>query len=141
MDFYKCSVRSLQIDGESGRDKKVTDNYLIEAVSYTDAETIANDVAAEYHRVYEVTKVIKTGISNVVESLGNKIFLFKYEVELDDLETGKVRTVLSQEIIRADNIEQSLHNIKEYLSGWAQDSVKSLVETNYIEIIRLKKES
>lgn len=140
MDFYKCSVRSLQIDGETGKDKKVTDNYLVEAVNYTDAETIANDVAAEFHRVYEVTKVIKTGISNVVESTGDKIFLFRYEVQIDDLETGKVRTVMAQEVVRADNFEQALTNIKEYLIGWVQDSVKSLAETNYMEIIRMKKE-
>lgn len=140
MDFYKCSVRSLQIDGETGKDKKVTDNYLVEAVNYTDAETIANDVAAEFRRVYEVTKVIKTGISNVVESTGDKIFLFKYEVQIDDLETGKVRTVMAQEVVRADNFEQALTNIKAYLSGWLQDSVKSLAETNYMEIIRMKKE-
>lgn len=140
MDFYKCSVRSLQIDGETGKDKRVTDNYLVEAVNYTDAETIANDVAAEFHRVYEVTKVIKTGISNVAESTGDKIFLFKYEVQIDDLETAKARTVLAQEVVRADNFEQALVNIKEYLSGWLQDSVKSLAETNYMEIIRMKKE-
>ena len=38
IDWFECKVRYAKIDEKSGKEKTVTESYLVDAVSFTEAE-------------------------------------------------------------------------------------------------------
>ena len=64
--WYECKVKYLKID-QGGFERKVNDNYLIDAVSYTDAETRIYDIMKELTRGdFQVMNIKRSNISEVI---------------------------------------------------------------------------
>lgn len=65
MNYWQVDVK-IEFEGDNGRIQKVTEKYLVDAVSATDAET---KVYKEFDGglSFEVIKIIKTKIVKVIE--------------------------------------------------------------------------
>lgn len=114
--WYECKVKSLGID-EAGHEHKVNETYLIDAVSYTDAETRI------YEKMEELAsgefKVVNIKSSNISEIIGEgRDFFYKVKISLItiDEELGKEKKATNYILVSAADIEQGLKNLKEGLS-------------------------
>ena len=67
--WYECKVNYLKID-QGGFERKVTDNYLVDAVSFTDAESRITAIMKELTRGDFKIKNIKP--SNITDIINNK---------------------------------------------------------------------
>lgn len=115
--WYECRVRSLKVD-QNGFEKKVTDTYLLDAVSYTDAEA----------RVYEIMptitkgdfKVVKISPSNITEIInnGNGEWWWKAKISLVtiDEEGGKEKKMNNYLLVSANNMAAAVVYLSEGLS-------------------------
>jgi hypothetical protein len=115
--WYECKVKSLKVD-EGGFERKVTDTYLLDAVSYTDAET----------RIYELMPTITKGDfkvmsikpSNITEiiSNGNGEWWWKAKISLVtiDEEVGKEKKMNNYLLVSADNMAAAVVYLSEGLS-------------------------
>jgi len=64
--WYSCKIKSYR-ESEDGLLKQVTDVYLVDAVSYTEAETRMNEqVGAQTPGEWSITNITKTNYSEVI---------------------------------------------------------------------------
>lgn len=115
--WYECKVIYLKID-QSGHEKKVNDIYLLDAVSYTDAE------ARIFQQIQELTngefKVVSIKQSNITEIIHNDDGEWWYKAKISlvtiDEEAGKEKKVNNYILVMADDINQALKRLEDGLS-------------------------
>lgn len=116
--WFECKVKYLKVS-ESGNEQIVTENFLLDAVSYTDAET---------RIIRQMQQIVKGGEFSIVDIKKSRIAeVFPYEagewwfkatinlVTVDE-EAGKEKKVRSYYLVMADDIKEALNRLEESLS-------------------------
>ncbi|MBN1768889.1 MAG: DUF4494 domain-containing protein [Prolixibacteraceae bacterium] len=115
--WYECKVKYLKID-QSGHERKVNDNYLLDAVSFTDAETrIYKEMQQLTNGEFQVVNIKKSNISEVIPSESGE-WWYKAKINLItiDEEAGKEKKVTNYILVMADDINHALKRVEEGLS-------------------------
>ena len=126
--WYECKVNYLKID-QGGFERKVTDNYLVDAVSFTDAESRIIAIMKELTRGDFKIKNIKP--SNITDIINNKEGEWWFKVKIVyisiDEEQGKEKKVTNYCLVSANDIDDAskqLHIGLEYmLVPWESKSI------------------
>jgi hypothetical protein len=115
--WFECKVKYQKID-QGGHERKVNDNYLIDAVSFTDAETRIYEKMGQLVRGdFQVMNIKKSGISEVLsEPHGEWWYKAKITMITIDEEAGKEKKVSNYVIVMADDINEALKNLEQGLS-------------------------
>jgi hypothetical protein len=114
--WYECKVQYLKID-QGGYERKVNDNYLIDAVSYTDAETRIFQKMAEITRgSFQVMNIKRSNISEIFANDGEWFYKVKISLITIDDEGGKEKKVNNYLLIMADDIKEALKKLEEGLA-------------------------
>lgn len=114
--WFECKVRYLKID-QGGHERKVNDNYLLDAVSYTDAESRIIKQMNEITRgEFEVMNIKKSNITEVLSVDGEWYFKAKISLITIDEEAGKEKKVSNYILILANDINDALKKLDEGLS-------------------------
>lgn len=116
--WFESKVKYVKIS-ESGNESTVTENFLLDAVSYTDAET---------RIIRQMQQMVKGGEFTIVDIKKSRIAeVFPYEtgewwykatinlVTIDE-EAGKEKKLRTYYLVMADDIQQSLDRLDESLS-------------------------
>ncbi len=116
--WFECKVKYLKVS-ESGNEQIVTENFLLDAVSYTDAET---------RIIRQMQQIVKGGEFSIVDIKKSRIAeVFPYEagewwfkatinlVTVDE-EAGKEKKIRSYYLVMADDIKEALTRLDESLS-------------------------
>lgn len=116
--WFECKVKYVKID-QDGRERKVTDVYLIDAVSFTDAEARMIKQMQQLVRGGEFTmKDIKE--SNVVEIFPSEDGGWWYKAKISlvtiDEKAGKEKKITNYMLVEADDIKQALERLEEGMS-------------------------
>ncbi len=116
--WFECKVKYLKVS-ESGNEQIVTENFLLDAVSYTDAET---------RIIRQMQQIVKGGEFSIVDIKKSRIAeVFQYEIGewwfkatinlvTVDEEAGKEKKVRSYYLVMADDIKEALTRLEESLS-------------------------
>ncbi len=115
--WFESKVKYMKTS-ESGSETMVTENFLLDAVSYTDAET---------RIIRQMQQIVKGGEFSVVDIKKSRIAeVFPYEagewwfkatinlVTVDE-EAGKEKKIKAQYLIMADDIKEALDRLDESL--------------------------
>ena len=91
MDLFEVKLQHEKVDDNSGKQKKVTEVYLVEAFTYSDAETVANHIIEDYHLRNAKITGIKQAKYNEIFSNAKRLdttieSLKKYETHLNNWE-------------------------------------------------------
>lgn len=109
--WYECKVRYRKTD-ETGGQKVVTEPYLIDAVSYTEAESRINEEMAAY--ISEEFKITNIKVANFAEihPFENTDRWFRSKVSLlaYDEESGKERKSNMYLLIQANDVREAFDN-------------------------------
>ena len=104
--WYECRVKALKIDN-NGYERKVTDTYLLDAVSYTDAE--ARIIEEMQQRVKGEFKVLSIKQSNITEIIDNANGKWWWKAKISiitiDEEQGREKKVNQYILVSADQFE------------------------------------
>lgn len=116
--WFESKAKYMKVT-ESGREQMVTENFLLDAVSFTDAET---------RMIRQMQSMVKGGEFQVTDLKKSKIAeVFPYEdgewwfkatinlVTVDE-EAGKEKKIRTYYLIMADDIRQALDRLDESLS-------------------------
>jgi len=133
--FFECKVKYRKTD-ETGTQKIVTESYLIDAISYTEAESRINEQMSQY--ISEEFKVTNIRVTNFVEvhTFENADNWFKSKVVLIayDEESGKERKANIFLLVQANNVEESYKNTIEVMKNtMGEYSIPSVSETKIID--------
>jgi len=135
--FFECRVKFERIEETSGKSKKVNLPYLVDAVSFTEAES----------RIYEEMEKYVSGEFNIVSikkcnytelfffDEGDKWWEAKVVFETIDEDSGKSKKVANKMLVMADNLEEARKRIDESMVGMTIDfEITSVKETKIDEV-------
>nr|WP_294935281.1 DUF4494 domain-containing protein [uncultured Flavobacterium sp.] len=109
--WYECKVKYRKID-DTGVQKVITEPYLVDALSYTEAESRINEEMAAY--VSEEFKITNIKVANYAEihPFENSDRWFKSKVSLlaYDEESGKERKTNFYLLVQANDVKEAYDN-------------------------------
>ncbi len=114
--WYTVAVKyTKQLD--NGTLKRVTEPYLLDAVSFTDAEArIYQELGTTIKGEFLVTKVTKTNFSDVFNYEDTEDW-YKCKVGYisEDADSGKAKRVVNNFLVTAENVKQAYERIESSL--------------------------
>ena len=115
--WFECKVKYVKID-DDGRERKVSEVYLVDAVTFTDAETrIIQNVSTMVRGEFIVDNIKK---SNIVEIYPHENGEWWYKAKIGivtiDEKAGKEKKINNYFLVAADDIKQALQRLEEGLS-------------------------
>lgn len=134
--YYECKVKYRKTS-DTGSQKIVTEPYLVDAISFTEAETRINEKMKEY--ISEEFKVSNIKVANYAEihHFDNSDRWFKSKVTLFayDEETGKERKQNMYLLVQANDVEGAyLHTIHVMKNTMGEFSIPSVSETLIMDV-------
>ena len=135
-NWFECSINYEKMQ-ENGTQKKVTEPYLVDALSFTEAETrIIEEMKPYIAGEFTVKSIKRAKISELfLDKEGDKFFKVKVSfVTLDD-KSGNERKTSTYMIVQALNIESARMRIEEEMKGTLSDFViEELKETKLMDV-------
>ena len=115
--WFECKVKYNKIL-ESGKEQQVTENFLLDAVSFTDAETrIVRQMQEMVKGEFNVIDIKKSRIGEVFPfDTGEWWFKATINLVTVDEEAGKEKKMRTYYLIMADDIKEALERLDESLS-------------------------
>lgn len=134
--WYQCKIKHSK-ETEDGFLKQVTDAFLVDAVSYTEAESRINDIAAQdISGEFAVTQITKTNIAEVIKNddadLWFKCKVVYSTVDGDSEKEVKINTYL---LVSALHLKQAFEAIEEHFKGMVVPyDIPSITQTKIIDV-------
>ena len=115
--WFECKAKYVKVT-ESGKEQTVTENFLLDAVSFTDAETrIIRQLEQMVKGEFSVTDIKKSRIGEVFPyETGEWWFKATINLVTVDEEAGKEKKMRTYYLVMADDIKQALERLDESLS-------------------------
>lgn len=116
-NWFECKVKYVKID-ENGKEKKVTEPYLVDAVSFTEAEArIHTELEKMIHSDFVVTNISKSNVSELFPNEnGDRWFKAKTSFVTVDEESGKEKKSNNYMLVEANNVKDAYEYLTEGLS-------------------------
>jgi hypothetical protein len=137
-----CTV-TYNKENEQGLLKKVSEKYLIDAVSFTEAEARIYDMLGSVIRGdFQVKGIQKTNINDVFLYEDTDIWhQGKITYTVADADSGKEKKVTQYMLVSAHNVKEAYERIEESLSNMLVSfQIPEIKETNIVEVFPYEKE-
>ena len=134
--WFECTVKYNKID-ETGREKKVIESYLLDAISFTEAESrIYKELQTMISGEFTVSRIAKTKISEIVPSdNGDRWYKAKVAFITVDDESGKEKRVMQNILVFSDNIKEVYDQIIETMQGMMADfEISGINESTIMDV-------
>ncbi len=140
--WYECKVKYRKLD-ENGVQKVVSEPYLVDALSFTEAETRINTEMKSL--VSEEFKVVNIKVANFSEihHFENADRWFKSKVALIayDEESGKERKTNLFILVQANDIKDAFDNTMQIMQNtMGEFTIPAIVESPIIDVFHYFKE-
>lgn len=151
LQLYECSIRFNKTQAD-GKVKKVTELYLVDACSFTEAETrIITEMRHYISGELEVTTIKRTNICEIVcdkdclqpradasqialTDIADKWFKAKIKFITIDEHTAKEKATTSVFIVNAGSINDAHDALVNFMKGVSDYEIVSLDETKIMEV-------
>lgn len=127
---------------EDGVVRKVTENYLVEAVSFTEAEKRATLAMEAY--ISGDFRVVTEKITNIAEIVttddvtADKFYKVKHSLIINEM-TAKEKKLAQYIIIQASSVDDAHNRYMHHIKDWLVDVVLEAVsETKYMDYFPFK---
>lgn len=134
--WYTCKVKYNK-EAEDGLLKQTTDVFLVDAVTYTDAETRINEIAArDISGEFSVTQISKTNIAEVINYEDSDVWykckVVYSTVDGDSEKEVKINTYI---LVCALHVKQAFERIEKHFEGMLVPyDIPSITQTNILEV-------
>lgn len=117
-NYFEASIKYIKVN-EDGREKKVSEKYLIDAMSYTETEQrIVKEAETFVRGDFYITSIKKSNIKEVIESedeSDDKYYLAKVAIIDVDEVSGKEKSMTDHYLVKAANLDRALERLNESL--------------------------
>ncbi|MBQ0049668.1 MAG: DUF4494 domain-containing protein [Bacteroidales bacterium] len=140
--WFTCKIKFNKVS-EEGLMTKVQETYLLDALSFTEAEArFLEEMAPFMNDEFEITDIKKTRVSELftsVDSLADKWYKAVVALITLDEKSGKEKRTNCPMYVQAANITDALHNLHAGMQGSLSDYVVvSLAETPILDVYPVK---
>jgi len=134
--WYECKIKYRKMD-ESGVQKMTTEPYLVDAVSYTEAESRINEEMTAY--ISDEFKITNIKVANFAEihPFENSDRWFKSKVALIayDEESGKERKSNMYLLVQANDVKEAFDNTNKMMHGTLGDyTIPTITESPIMDV-------
>lgn len=141
-NWFECKV-SYEKTMENGTQKKVTEPYLVDALSFTEAEArIIEELKPYIAGEFTIADIKRAKLAELFfNENGDRYFKAKiYFITLDE-KSGTEKKILSQMLAQACDIREALEVIEKGMEGTMADyTIASLTETAIMDVFPYESE-
>ena len=131
-NYFNAKIEYLSQD-EKGNVKKKREVYLIDAMTFTEAEGRLQEALESEISEYELLTLSRVKYSDVIVVDGS---YFAIKIHFKTEEEGKAKNISETYLIKADNTFNADVLVKSLLEGCVLDwEIKSIKETNILTLI------
>jgi len=133
--WYKSTIK-YQKEDNSGSLKTITESYLIDAISFTEAEARSYEQIVTGASDFGVPAITRMPLADLFSyEDGERWFKAKVVYFSVCEKSGKEKKVVNQMLVNADNIDQALQRITESLrSMLVPYETESIILTNILDV-------
>jgi hypothetical protein len=134
--WFECKVRYDKMQ-ENGMVKKVNEPYLVDALTFTEAEArIVEEMKPFISGEYSISSEKKTKISEIFfNEGGDRYYLVKVNFITLDEKSGAEKKTATLILVQASDFEDALKNFLEGMKGTMGDfEIASIVETPLMDV-------
>ena len=135
--YFEVKVR-LQKTMEDGQQKKVSEQYVVEAATLAEAERrIAECLKPYIEGEFEVTDIKIAGYVQIINNQdADKFFKAKVSFVTLDETTGKEKKISELYLVQSDTLESAESDVKSFLND-GNTTISSISETAIIDVFPL----
>ncbi|MBN3582902.1 DUF4494 domain-containing protein [Algoriphagus aestuarii] len=140
--WFLCKVKYAK-ENEEGLLKNISEQYLVDAVSFTEAEAIIYDrLGSQIRGDFQITGLSKSNIVDVFYFEDADIwYKCKISYLVSDGESGKEKKVTQYMIVTASDIKEAFDRIQESLNNMLVSfRVPDIVESPIVEVFPYEKD-
>ncbi len=135
--YYEVGIR-YDKTMEDGAVRKVTENYLLDALSFTEAEKrITEEMEAYISGEFQVVAEKITNIAEVVATddlSADRFYKVKHNIITIDEKTAKEKKQAQYIIIQASSVDDARDRYKRHVEDWLADlQLEAVSETKYMD--------
>ena len=137
-NWFEAKVKYVKVN-EDGYEKKVNEAYLLDAMSYTEAESrIIHEMESIISGDYYISTLKKSNITELVPSDDeNDDRWYKAKVAIIDVDevSGKEKSSAQYYLIAAASIQRALENLERSLSSFVVPyEIQSIADTSIMDV-------
>ena len=139
-NWFECKVKYVRML-ETGMQKAVNEPYLVDALSFTEAESrITEEMAPFISGEFTVSAVKREKLSEVFyDETGDKWYKVKYNIITVDEKTAVEKKTSVTTLVQAANFQAALDNCMEGMKGTMADfEIASITETPLMDVFPVK---
>ena len=136
MNWYECKIK-YEKTLETGTQKKVTEAYLVDAMTFTEAENrIIEEMTPYIVGEFEVTAVKKERISEMfIDPQGDKWYRAKVNFITLDEKSGAEKKSASTMLVQASDFQRAVKNLEDGMKGTMSDwEINTISETALMDV-------
>jgi len=126
-----------------GTQKKVTENYLVNALSFTECEKRIEEELNAYSQEFEIESIVKLRISELVKTESenaDKWYKCKILSITFDEHSGKEKKIHSLFLVQGTDLNNAKNTFVEFMKGSMMDySLVKIEESNILEVFEYQK--
>ncbi|MCI9285392.1 MAG: DUF4494 domain-containing protein [Muribaculaceae bacterium] len=121
---------------ENGSVKKVTESFMVDALSFTEAEARISEEIAHFTSDFNVSAVKISKISEIFrQHTGDKWYLVKVAFITLDEKTAVEKKSISQILVAADSFKEAYDNFMDGMKGTMADfEINTIQETPILDV-------
>ena len=134
--WFECKVKYDKMM-ENGMQKKVTEPYMVDALSFTEAEArIIEEMTPFISGEFLVSGIKRSNISELFyNEVGDKWFKCKVNFITLDEKSGSEKRTASYMLVYASTVDEADKNLKEGMKGTLADyEIESIKETKIMDV-------
>ncbi len=134
--WFECKIRYDRMQ-DNGSVKKVTEPYLVDAISFTEAEArIIENITPYISGEFSIPAIKKTNIAEVFFNDGcDKWWIVKYNIITIDEKSGKERRNAVHVMVQADTEQGASDRFNEGMKGTMADyEIAKVAETKIMDV-------
>lgn len=142
-NWFECKIR-YEKTMDDGLQKKITESYVVDALSFTEAEKrILEEMSSFISGVFEVSDIKRAAYREIFFSdvaTDDRWYKAKLQYITIDEKTEKEKRSNVNFLVQAATLNSAVHNIVEVMSGSMIDYViASVAETSLMDVFEYKK--
>jgi len=142
-NWFECKV-SYEKASESGMPKRVTEPYLVDALSFTEAEArIIEEIRPYISGEFTVVDIKRTRLAELFfNPAGDRYYRIKvFFITLDEKSGAEKKTAV-QMLAQASSVRNAVEVVEEGMKGTMADyTVSSITETSLIDVFPFSAET
>ena len=140
--WYQCTVK-YEKTMENGELKKVSEPYLVDALSFTEAEKrIIEEITPFMTGIFEVSDIKKPRIAEIFEAkddAADRYFRLKLSFITLDEKSGKEKKSSQNVLVQAEDLRDAIRRLDEGMKGSVSDyDIVAVTDTPIMDIFHEK---